>query len=393
MTAFDPGQQPTAAPPSTAGACCRARCRAPAGRSSGSGCGRRSLRSRPPSACSCRCPGSGCGSRCRRSAAPSACSCSLCSRSPRPCRCSWCGCRAATTACAGSTAPADLPHRPATAIADDLAPEASDSFASALWRAHVERALRAARTLQGRTAAAAAGGARSLCAARAGADARGRDLLRRRQRAHQAHRRGVRLAGRGGAGQLPHRRLGDAADLHRPAAADPAGPASRRAGARPRRAYPCRPARRWWCARPARPISTSPSRAASPKSRGDARPQAPAGTEERRYTITDAGSATVRGAGDNLVWSFTAIPDRVPTIALAKEPEGQSPRLAAARLQDRGRLRRDRRAGDVRAEAARRSPRQRREPSRRGRSTARRTSRWCCRSRAPRTASARPSRI
>ena len=57
---------------------------------------------------------------------------------------------------------------------------------------------------------------------------------------------------------------------------------------------------------------------------GDARPQAPAGTEERRYTITDTGSATVRGIGDNLVWSFTAIPDRVPVIALAKEPEGQS---------------------------------------------------------------------
>ena len=42
----------------------------------------------------------------------------------------------------------DLPHRPATAIADDLVPEASNSFASALWRAHMERALRAARTLR-----------------------------------------------------------------------------------------------------------------------------------------------------------------------------------------------------------------------------------------------------
>src|SRR5664279_1538451 len=31
-----------------------------------------------------------------------------------------------------------MPHRPATAIADRIAPEASDSIAAALWRAHLE---------------------------------------------------------------------------------------------------------------------------------------------------------------------------------------------------------------------------------------------------------------
>ena len=41
-----------------------------------------------------------------------------------------------------------LPHRPATAIADRMAPEAGDQFAVALWRAHLERALRAARALK-----------------------------------------------------------------------------------------------------------------------------------------------------------------------------------------------------------------------------------------------------
>src|SRR5882757_10033908 len=41
-----------------------------------------------------------------------------------------------------------LPHRPATAIADEIAAPAADSFAVALWRAHVERALRAAKTLK-----------------------------------------------------------------------------------------------------------------------------------------------------------------------------------------------------------------------------------------------------
>ena len=41
-----------------------------------------------------------------------------------------------------------LPHRPATAVADRMAPEANDPFAVALWRAHVERALAAARSLK-----------------------------------------------------------------------------------------------------------------------------------------------------------------------------------------------------------------------------------------------------
>ena len=58
---------------------------------------------------------------------------------------------------------------------------------------------------------------------------------------------------------------------------------------------------------------------------GDQRPQAPAGTEEHRYTITDRGTATLRGlANDDIVWAFNAIPDRPPTIALAKDPEPQA---------------------------------------------------------------------
>ena len=42
----------------------------------------------------------------------------------------------------------ELPHRPATAIADEMAPEGSDPFSTALWRAHMERSLAAARTLK-----------------------------------------------------------------------------------------------------------------------------------------------------------------------------------------------------------------------------------------------------
>ena len=54
-------------------------------------------------------------------------------------------------------------------------------------------------------------------------------------------------------------------------------------------------------------------------------PVPPAGTEEHRYTITDRGTATLRGVLDeDVVFSFTAIPDRPPTIALIKEPEPQA---------------------------------------------------------------------
>src|SRR2546427_6911744 len=44
-----------------------------------------------------------------------------------------------------------LPHRPATAIADEIAAPAEDSDSVALWRAHIERALRAAKTLRAGT--------------------------------------------------------------------------------------------------------------------------------------------------------------------------------------------------------------------------------------------------
>jgi len=44
-----------------------------------------------------------------------------------------------------------LPHRPATAIADEIAAPTEDSCSVALWRAHIERALRAAKTLRAGT--------------------------------------------------------------------------------------------------------------------------------------------------------------------------------------------------------------------------------------------------
>ena len=51
----------------------------------------------------------------------------------------------------------------------------------------------------------------------------------------------------------------------------------------------------------------------------------PAGTEERRLVIKGNGSAAVHGVlGSDLVWSFTAIPDRAPTIDLIRDPERQA---------------------------------------------------------------------
>jgi len=100
-----------------------------------------------------------------------------------------------------------MPHRPATAIADRMAPEAGDSIAVALWRAHLERALRAATALKAGTACAARCQPRPLRVARARAHSRGRGVFCRRRRSREAHRRGIRLAWRGVSPRPPRGRL------------------------------------------------------------------------------------------------------------------------------------------------------------------------------------------
>ena len=58
---------------------------------------------------------------------------------------------------------------------------------------------------------------------------------------------------------------------------------------------------------------------------GEARAPLPAGTEERRLLIKGDGSAAVHGVlGSDLVWNFTAIPDRAPNIELIRDPERQA---------------------------------------------------------------------
>src|SRR3989440_646582 len=57
----------------------------------------------------------------------------------------------------------------------------------------------------------------------------------------------------------------------------------------------------------------------------EAAPMPPAGTEEHRYVITDRGTATLRGVlDDDVTFTFAAIPDRAPTIQLTKEPKPQA---------------------------------------------------------------------
>ncbi|WP_040307993.1 TIGR02302 family protein [Afipia felis] len=50
----------------------------------------------------------------------------------------------------------------------------------------------------------------------------------------------------------------------------------------------------------------------------------PKGTDERRFTIGGDGTARVRSPSSLPQWSFKAIPDHAPTIALAKDPERQA---------------------------------------------------------------------
>src|SRR6202012_2500378 len=52
--------------------------------------------------------------------------------------------------------------------------------------------------------------------------------------------------------------------------------------------------------------------------------QAPQGTNERRFPIAGDGTARVRSPSGQPEWKFSAIPDRAPSISLAKDPERQA---------------------------------------------------------------------
>jgi uncharacterized protein (TIGR02302 family) len=216
-----------------------------------------------------------------------------------------------------------LPHRPATAMADKMAPEAGDQFAAALWRAHLERALRAARSLKSGTPV-------SRLSSRDPIAIRALVLM-------------LVVATFMAAGSERTKRIAAAFDFQ-----GVVTPANYRLDAwvTPP-AYTGRPPLILPGLRPGEAHARSPAPVTVPagstlvvrasgqssldiavagglaEAKAGAAPQAPKGTEEKQFTITEAGSASVRGLAEEVTWRFNAIPDRRPTIALAKEPEPQ----------------------------------------------------------------------
>ena len=214
-----------------------------------------------------------------------------------------------------------LPHRPATTIADEMAAAENDSYAVALWRAHVEKALRAVHVLKAgipvpRLAARDPFALRALVLVLvvstffAAGGERGRRIAAafdwQGAMASANFRVDAWVTPPAYTGRppliLPGMRPGETARTAAAIAVPAGSTLIIRATGR-------------------RDLDVTVSGALTAVA-GEANPQAPSGSEERRFAITGSGSAKVRG-NDDLSWSFTAIPDRSPTITLAKEPEAQ----------------------------------------------------------------------
>jgi uncharacterized protein (TIGR02302 family) len=218
-----------------------------------------------------------------------------------------------------------LPHRPATALADDLAVATDDSLSVALWRAHIERTLRAARTLK-------AGLPTPRLAARDPFALRGLVLF-------------LVIATFFAAGGERMKRIAAAFDWQGVML-----PANFRLDAwvspPP---YTGKPPVILQGLRPGEPVQQNAATLSVPTGstlviratgqarldvlttggineakKSDGQAATAKGTEEHRYVINEAGAVIVRGiVASDVTWKFTAIPDRLPTIALAKDPEGQ----------------------------------------------------------------------
>ena len=215
-------------------------------------------------------------------------------------------------------------HRPATAVADEIAANHNDPVAQALWRAHVERALMSARKLK-------AGWPQPRLALRDPMALRALVLI-------------LVVASFFAAGGERWKRVTAAFDWSGVVA-----PANFRIDAwvtppvytgRPPVMLPgLRPGE---TAQTMAPVSVPAGSQLVVRSTGnvrfdivrkggleDAQPDAhaalPAGSAERRFVIKDDGAVILHGVGSSdLAWNFTAIPDRAPTIELIKDPERQA---------------------------------------------------------------------
>ncbi len=214
-------------------------------------------------------------------------------------------------------------HRPATAVADEIAANRNDPIAQALWRAHIERALLSARKLK-------AGWPQPKLSLRDPVALRALVLI-------------LVVASFFAAGGERWKRVAAAFDWQ--GVVQPANfridawvtppvytgrPPVMLPGLRPGETARAQPA----VAVPAGShlivratgdvhldVATKGGLAAA---KADPKEPLPKGSSERRFAIKGDGSATLRGVGGNLSWTFTAIPDRPPTIALIKAPERQA---------------------------------------------------------------------
>ena len=214
-------------------------------------------------------------------------------------------------------------HRPATAIADELAANQNDPVAQALWRAHVERALMSARKLK-------AGWPQPKLSLRDPMALRALVLM-------------LMVASYFAASGERLKRITAAFDWQGVVA-----PANFRIDAwvtppnytgRPPVMLPgLRPGETVQAANPVTvPVGSElvvratgnvsfnlTSKGSLDVGKPDPHTLLPKGTEERRFIIKGDGAAVLHGVGSNdLVWTFNAIPDRAPTITLLKDPERQ----------------------------------------------------------------------
>jgi uncharacterized protein (TIGR02302 family) len=217
-----------------------------------------------------------------------------------------------------------LSHRPATAIADEIAVTRSDPVSLALWRAHIEKAMGAARALRAGMPSPRlplrdpfALRALALILVVATFIAAGSERGRRFAAAFDWQGAVAAADYRVDAWVTPPPYTG------RPPVILP----GLRSGEAQHAAAPVSvPVGSVLVIRSSGAANLDVSVKGGLKEDKPATPSAqptPSGTLERRYIVEHDGVANLHGAA-SAAWSFVAVPDRAPTIALTKEPEVQA---------------------------------------------------------------------
>jgi uncharacterized protein (TIGR02302 family) len=230
-----------------------------------------------------------------------------------------------------------LRHRPATAIADELAVTSKDPYSLALWNAHVERARQAAHALKAGAPAPRVAWrdpyalrALVLLACIATFFAAGGERWKRIAAAFDWQGAVLPANFRVDAWVVPPAYTGKP-----PLVLPGIHPGETAAAQAPGEGPFAVPVNSTLIVRSTGNVNLDVSGKGGVAASKDA-VQAPAGTEEHRFTITATGTATLRGAGEDLTWPFNAIADNPPTIELTKDPQAQNrgSLLLSYRLQD-----------------------------------------------------------